>query len=206
MTEEEARAWLADRANPEAIEKLERYVALLLAENERQNLISRGSIPHLWARHIVDSAQPVTLAPGVGSWLDVGSGPGLPGIVIAILTESPVTLVEPRTRRVAFLQAAVDELRLKMVKVEPKAIERVQPDKPFGAITARAFASLDQTFASTKAFADSSTIWVLPRGRSGRSELEAATRTWQGMFHVEQSVTDPDAVIVVASQVRPKKR
>lgn len=206
MTEEEARAWLAAHANPDAIAKLERYVALLLAENERQNLISRGSIPDLWTRHIVDSAQLVTFAPDAESWLDVGSGPGLPGIVIAILTARPVTLVEPRSRRAGFLQTVVNELRLDRVKVELRAIERVQPVGFFGAITARAFASLDQTFASTKVFADSSTIWVLPRGRSGPSELEAARRTWQGVFHVEQSVTDPDAAIIVASQVRPRKR
>ncbi|HET8690912.1 MAG TPA: RsmG family class I SAM-dependent methyltransferase, partial [Steroidobacteraceae bacterium] len=93
----EALAHAAQRdVSRETFEKLERYVALLREENEHQNLVSRTTLDQVWERHILDSAQLVRYESRPGaSWIDIGSGAGLPGIVIACLVEGPVTLAEP---------------------------------------------------------------------------------------------------------------
>jgi len=88
----------------ETIEKLEAYVALLHEESRHQNLVSATTLEQVWDRHILDSAQLVRFEPRPGaSWADIGSGAGLPGIVIACLVEGPVTLIEPRRLRADFL-------------------------------------------------------------------------------------------------------
>src|SRR5687768_17459030 len=83
----------------ETFEKLERFAALLVEENYRQNLIGPGSEGKIWSRHILDGAQLLGLAGGEGGWCDIGSGAGLPGMVIAILGGRPMTLNEPRRLR-----------------------------------------------------------------------------------------------------------
>lgn len=205
MTEDEARAWLAARFPADRVAIVDRYVALLLEENRAQNLISKASEASIWSRHIVDSAQLLAFAPEAHSWLDVGSGPGLPGLVLACLSKTPIALVEPRIRRVEFLRRAAAQLGLANVTVYPCVVERM-PDGCYDVVTARAFASLPEIFASTIRLTGSSTIWVLPKGRSAETELEAARDTWQGVFHVEQSATDAEARIVVARQIRRVKR
>ena len=77
----------------ETAERLSAYVELLLVESERQNLIARSTLPDLWRRHVADSAQLVPLAEAGKSWADIGSGAGLPGIVVGILTGDPMTLI-----------------------------------------------------------------------------------------------------------------
>jgi 16S rRNA (guanine527-N7)-methyltransferase len=202
VNEQEARAWLAQH-HPRKLSLLQRYVDILLAANTSQNLISRASEPHIWARHIADSAQLSSFAAEAETWLDVGSGAGLPGIVLAIVMERPITLVEPRRKRVDFLRQVVTELALRNVIVEGSSIERLSAG-PYGAVTARAYAGLPQIFSSTVRCTDLSTIWVLPKGRSAEQELAVACETWQGVFHVEQSLTDADARIVVATGVSPR--
>ena len=204
MTEEEARNWIADRHGAEAVDRLSRYVEALLAANASQNLISRSSEALVWARHILDSAQLLRFAPDAGSWLDVGSGPGLPGVVIALLQDQPVTLVEPRRKRAEFLAEITAQLSLSHVTLAATGVERVQ-SPPFGAITARAYAALTHIFATARHLADAETIWVLPKGRSAEGELDEARRSWTGMFHVEQSLSDSAARIIVASGVKARR-
>src|SRR5687767_5148678 len=98
----------------ETIERCERFVALLRDGSTKQNLIAASTLDDLWERHIVDSAQLVRFEPKpAASWIDIGSGPGLPGVVVALLTDGPVTLVEPRRLRVEFLNRVVGELDLR---------------------------------------------------------------------------------------------
>lgn len=204
MTEEEAQAWLRESlaVSRETWEKLDAFRGLLLAENEAQNLISRATVPHVWARHIVDSAQLITLAQSRGrGWLDLGSGPGLPGIVLAILSDDPVHLVEMRKGRVAFLETAASTLGLRHVQVHGCKVEALRI-APVDVITARAFAPLGKLFALAHRFSTAKTCWVLPKGKSARTELESVAGTWQGVFHVKHSLTDPDSDILVAEGVR----
>ena len=203
MTEEEARA--AIDVSRETLERIENFVGFLAHENERQNLVSRGSLDSVWARHIVDSAQLVRFAPpDAGSWLDLGSGAGFPGLVAATLHPAAFELVESRRLRVEFLVRAAEILGVSdRVRVTPSRAELL-PARPYDVISARAFAPLEKLLAISARFAGENTTWILPKGKNAKSELEAARASWQGDFHLEPSLTDPDAQIIVARRVRRK--
>ena len=186
----------------ETFERLEAYVAMLRLESKRQNLISAATVDQLWERHILDSAQLVRFEPHAGaSWLDIGSGAGLPGVVIACLVDGPVTLIEPRRLRGEFLHRACELLRLNASVFVGKA-ERA--GGRYDVITARAVANLAKLLKISAHLSTRKTVWALPRGRSAHAELVEAARSWQGRFHVEQSVTDDDSQIVVATGVRAR--
>lgn len=181
---------------------LERYVEILQAENQRQNLISASSVESIWERHIADSAQLVRFAPNAAaSWVDIGSGAGLPGVVIALLTEGPMTLVEPRRLRADFLAHAVDALGLSArVTVSCAKIEKIAGR--FDLIAARAVAPLGRLLGISHHLSHAGTIWVLPRGKSAKSELAEARRSWQCEARLEQSRTDPDSAVLVLTKVK----
>jgi 16S rRNA (guanine527-N7)-methyltransferase len=181
---------------------LDKYVALLLDENQRQNLIGKSTIDEIWERHVADSAQLVRFAPRPdSSWLDIGSGAGLPGVVIAILTDGPVTLIEPRRLRADFLQRAAQSLGLgERVTVHAAKAERITGK--FDVITARAVASLDALLRISQHLSTDKTLWLFPKGKSARNELDEARRAWQGSFRLEPSVTSQEAAVLVASDVR----
>ena len=188
----------------ETFRKLEAYVSMLRAESGRQNLVSASTLAQLWDRHILDSAQLARFEPRrETSWADIGSGAGLPGIVIACLVDGPVTLIEPRRLRAEFLHSVVESLRLNALVVSSKA-ERVEGH--YDVITARAVASLSNLLRLSQHLSTGKTVWALPKGRGAQSELAEARRSWQGVFHVEQSVTDADSSIVVASAVKARAR
>jgi 16S rRNA (guanine527-N7)-methyltransferase len=204
MTEDDARAWIRASFGVPRETILERYVDLLRAEAARQNLVSASTLEHVWARHIVDSAQLLFLADAKGSWIDIGSGAGLPGLVITAVSDRPIVLVEPRAKRAEFLRHAIGQLGLgDRAEVVAKRIEAYR-SAPAAVISARAVAELGALLASAAHCADSSTVWLLPKGRNAQSEVEAARRAWQGVFHVEPSITQPDSGIVVARKVRPR--
>ena len=124
----------------ETIEKLDAYAALVAEESARQNLVSASTLEQFWERHILDSAQLVRFEPRPrSSWADVGSGAGLPGIVIACLVDGPVTLIEPRRLRAEFLHRTCESLRLNATVYTGK-VERLEAE--YDVITARAVASL----------------------------------------------------------------
>ena len=197
---------LGTNVSRETRERLERFVALLLEENQRQNLIGRSTIAEIWQRHIADSAQLVRFAPRPdSSWLDIGSGAGLPGMVIAILSEGPVTLAEPRKLRADFLLRVAQDLGLgERVTVLAAKAERITGK--FDVITARAVGSLGNLLAISQHLSTDKTIWVLPKGKSAQSELDEARQAWQGAFRLEPSATSGEAAILVAAGVRRKGR
>jgi 16S rRNA (guanine527-N7)-methyltransferase len=205
MDEAEAKAAL--NVPRGTMERLEGFIALLRDENERQNLVSRSSLEHIWTRHVLDSAQLAPLAPrGAATWLDLGTGAGFPGLIAALLHRSKVTLVESRRLRADFLRRAAERLGVAdRTEIICARVETIAP-RPFDVISARAFAPLGRTLALGAPFSTSGTRWILPRGRSAKSELDAARASWQGDFRIEPSLTDPDAGIVVAERVRPKPK
>ena len=187
----------------ETFEKLEAYAALVRAENSRQNLVAASTLDELWQRHIVDSAQLVRFEPAAGaSWADVGSGAGVPGVVIACLVDGPVILIEPRRLRADFLHKLCESLQLNATVAACK-VERAEGK--YDVITARAVTSLARLLEISAHLSTRKTVWALPKGRSADRELVEARRTWQGEFHVEQSVTDADSKIVVATEVRARR-
>lgn len=206
MTEDDARAWLQAQfdVSRETWDRLERYVAILLSAMDEQNLIAESTRPHVWARHIVDSAQLLlhTRPAKEGEWIDLGSGAGLPGIVVACLSDRPVMMVESRRKRIDFLNAVIGDLGLGHARVFGGRVE-MAPTAQAAVISARAYAPLPKLFASALHLSRKKTIWVLPKGRNAQNELEAARPAWQGVFHVEPSVTDADSAIIVAQGVAP---
>ncbi|MBO9725839.1 MAG: 16S rRNA (guanine(527)-N(7))-methyltransferase RsmG [Novosphingobium sp.] len=199
-TEDQAREWL--RALPECDDaawvRLETLIAMLVEENRQQNLVSAASLDQVWLRHIVDSAQLLPYVPRETStpWLDLGTGAGFPGLVIAALRpECEVVMVESRTRRIEWLDRARIAMGLDNARVAGQRLELVE-SFPVSVISARAFAPLEKLLTISSRFSTSDTVWLLPKGRSAKQELEDL-RKWRHMFHVEQSLTDPQAGIIV---------
>jgi 16S rRNA (guanine527-N7)-methyltransferase len=187
----------------ETFEKLTAYAALLKEENKRQNLVSSLTLDTLWDRHILDSAQLVRFEPHAGaSWVDVGSGAGLPGIVVAALIGGSITLIEPRRLRAEFLHKLCESLSLRASVFAGKA-ERAEGK--FDVITARAVAKLTQLLKISAHLSTRKTVWALPKGRSAQAELAEAQQSWQGVFHVKQSVTDDESRIIVGTGVRARR-
>ncbi|MCW3797729.1 16S rRNA (guanine(527)-N(7))-methyltransferase RsmG [Sphingomonas sp. BN140010] len=188
----------------ETYAKLVRYVELLASESERQNLIAASTMDQVWDRHILDSAQLLRFAKPQADWIDVGSGAGLPGLVLAILGVRSITLVEPRRLRADFLIRCADALALTNVRVVMDKVDRFSGRAD--AVTARAVARTSKLLAMTHHLSHPGTVWVLPKGRSGQMELAEAQQSWQGRFRVEPSITQGDAVIIVASDIQRKGR
>lgn len=200
-SEVEARAYVAARCDNTAMAKLDELVALLKHENERQNLIARATEDIVWQRHFADSAQLLdhVSRETVGSWLDLGTGAGFPGLVVSIMRPDwTVHLVESRSRRIEWLQAIVAGLRLPNCRVEGKRLELV-PSFEAAVISARAFAPLPRLLDLSARFSTSRSIWLLPKGRSAAQEVESLPKALRAMFHVEQSQTDNKAGIVVGT-------
>lgn len=200
-TEDQAQAWLRNLPGVDAaaLERLDLLAAMLADENQRQNLVSAGSLAQVWRRHIVDSAQLLPHVPRETSpWLDLGTGAGFPGIVIAALRpECEVVMVESRAKRIEWLSRLIASLGLPHARVIGSRLELVEAF-PVGAISARAFAPLPQLLTLSARFSTKDTIWLLPKGRSAAQEL-AELSGWSHMFHVEQSLTDPEAGIIVGT-------
>lgn len=205
-----ARIWLTETLHVPrgTIEQLERFELLLREEMTRQNLIAASTFDTLWARHYVDSAQLLLFTRAeaeagseagseVGPWLDLGAGAGFPGIIIAALdAERPVHLVESRALRCDFLGRVATDLGLSNVTVHHNKLERVAAFN-CAIISARAFAPLPKLLDLADRFATKRTIWVLPKGKNAVNELASLSKSWQRLFHVEQSLTDGESHILV---------
>jgi 16S rRNA (guanine527-N7)-methyltransferase len=196
--EEQAREFCADLCNGAAMERLERFTGMLAAENAQQNLVSAASLGQVWQRHIADSLQLLLHVPRETSpWLDLGSGAGMPGLVLAIAyPDLTFNLVESRKRRVAWLQGVAEHFELTNCKVHGTRLESVA-SAPMQVICARAFAPLGKLLSLSARFSTQDTYWLLPKGRSAAQELAEQPESIRAVFHVEQSRTDNEAGLVV---------
>ena len=201
MTEVEARNWITEQFGDLALRRLGDFAHMVEMESARQNLVSASTLPMIWSRHIVDSAQLVPLAAKAeGPWVDVGTGAGFPGIITGILSGLETILVEPRGRRIEFLKDAVERLGMtETISVVGSKIETVKLKARV--ISARAVAPVTALLTSAVHTARKDTLWLLPKGRSAREEVAQAKLSWHGTFHVEQSITDPTSLIVIASGI-----
>jgi 16S rRNA (guanine527-N7)-methyltransferase len=180
--------------------RLDRLATMVVEENARQNLMSKPSESGVWLRHLADSAQLLSHGPrGTAPWLDLGTGAGFPGLVIAAMQpEREVVLVESRKKRVDWLARAVAELGLGKCRVEGRRLEHVE-SFPATIISARAFAPLVKLLALSARFSTRDTRWLLPKGRSAVQEVASLSADVGQMFHVEHSVTDAEAGIVIGT-------
>jgi 16S rRNA (guanine527-N7)-methyltransferase len=194
---------------PETVQRLEIYVATLVLWQKRINLVAPGTLEEVWHRHVADSAQLLVLAPPTAtSWVDLGSGAGFPGLVLAILLAGErrsgvhVTLVESDQRKCAFLAevvrrtglsagAAVDILT---ARIESPAT-RASMDTA-DVVSARALAPLERLLGLAAPFLTPTSVGLFPKGRGVEAELTAAGRSWQFAYDVLASRTDAEARIV----------
>jgi len=198
--ETEARAYCAELTDSAGLERLDRLAAMVVEENARQNLMSKPSEGAVWQRHLADSAQLLShVSRETGPWLDLGTGAGFPGLVIAAMRpELEIVLVESRKKRVDWLLRAAAELGLQKCHVEGRRLEHVETFE-VGVISARAFAPLVKLLALSARFSTQHTLWLLPKGRSAVQEVASLPPQTGRLFHVEHSVTDPEAGIVIGT-------
>lgn len=179
--------------------RLARFAGLLEKWNPRINLVSRNSLADLWTRHIVDSVQVFRCVAPAGHWVDLGSGGGFPGLIVAILAaeEAPdlrVTLIESDQRKAAFLRAAAREAGADCA-VLSKRIEAVAPQQA-DILSARALADLDGLLGFAERHLNPTGVALFPKGVTWQKEVEAARQSWKFRAQPITSITDPAAVIL----------
>jgi 16S rRNA (guanine527-N7)-methyltransferase len=212
----------------ETVARLETYEALLRQWQKAVNLVAERTLAAVWQRHFADSAQLVALAPAARTWLDLGSGAGFPGLVVAILlAEAPwaraaapcpaesaraeppqsgrVTLIESDSRKAAFLGAVARRTGITVdilsTRIETYATQsRVAPPD---VVTARALAPLDKLLNLAAPFLSPRTIGLFPKGREAAKEIEAARKVWTFTSELISSSTEAEAHIVRVSTLKP---
>ncbi|MEJ6393305.1 16S rRNA (guanine(527)-N(7))-methyltransferase RsmG [Gymnodinialimonas sp. 2305UL16-5] len=200
MTEDEARAHVLSDVSRETSERLDIYQALLLKWQRTINLVAPKTLDVIWSRHFLDSAQLWDIAGNVsGSWLDLGSGGGFPGLVIAAIAaeKSPdltVTLVESDIRKCGFLRETARAMGIK-VNILSRRIDQI-PQQNAQVVSARALSQLDQLVAYATPHLAQGAIMLFPKGATYQDELETLDPDWQTKVDVVPSQTDPSAVIL----------
>jgi 16S rRNA (guanine527-N7)-methyltransferase len=189
----------------ETLARLEAYAALLTQWSQRINLVGRSTIADLWRRHILDSAQLWPLLPAsVRHLIDLGTGAGFPGLVLAILGVPGVELVEADSRKCAFLREAA-RIAAAGVTIRPCRIEAVPPH-PFDLVTARACAPLDRLLDLAEPFLASGSECLFLKGERVGEELTLARKHWTMTASLIQSRSDPRGVVLRLQQVTREPR
>ena len=186
--------------SPETTARLAAYRDLLLRWNTRINLISAETAAEIDQRHIADCAQLQPLLPQDGPIADIGSGAGLPGLVLAIMQpEREIHLVESDKRKAAFLVEASAQLKLPMVRVHACRAENARLP-PLSAITARALAPLMDLLPYAADFLAPGGVAVFPKGKTAEKELTEAAQGWHFTCERFPSTTNPEATILRLSK------
>jgi 16S rRNA (guanine527-N7)-methyltransferase len=186
--------------------RLDAFVEVLLAWNAHTNLIGASTVPHLWTRHIADSLQLLDLAPGARTWVDLGSGAGFPGLVVACaLAGTPgaqVHLVESIGKKARFLREAA-RLTGAPATVHAERIERfVEVFKgPADVVTARALAPLKTLLDQSVSLLTTGALGLFPKGQDVDAELTDATKYWNIKVNLAPSRTDPKGRVVVVQSL-----
>lgn len=189
----------------ETMERLDSYAALLTKWNKAINLVAPSTIQTLWTRHFLDSAQIYKNAPvGATQWVDLGSGAGFPGLIVACLAldEQPrlhMICIESDQRKSVFLQAVIRELGLNASVVNA----RIEKADPVGAdvVSARALSSLDSLLFYAKRHLREGGAAIFLKGAGHFDEIEKAKKHWAFDIQVEPSKTDPDGAVLVIGDI-----
>jgi 16S rRNA (guanine527-N7)-methyltransferase len=201
LSELEARNVLLQmpHVSRETLRRLEAYAEFLRHWQKTTNLVAPSTLEQIWSRHILDSAQLLEILPDARHWLDIGSGGGLPGLVLACQLrdcDGSMDLVESNGKKASFLRYVVTQLDLP-ARVHAGRIEQVLPSltRP-DVVTARALAPLNELIAYSKQLLISGAIGLFPKGRDTEAELTDAGRSWQFSYQLHASRTDPKASII----------
>jgi 16S rRNA (guanine527-N7)-methyltransferase len=182
-----------------AAEKAERYAELLAGPGVERGLIGPNEVPRLWERHLLNSAAVASLVPGPCSLVDLGSGAGLPGIVLALLLpDSDVTLLEPALRRTIFLEECVAELGLGNARVWRARAEQVAGALVVDVVTARAVAPLDRLAALALGLLKPGGIVLAVKGAKAEAEVQAAGEALRRL-----GVRDAEVLVARGGKVDP---
>ena len=197
---------VAEVVAPERLPLLERYAALLATEGVVRGLIGPREVPRLWDRHLINCALLAPLLPEGATIADLGSGAGLPGLVLAIARpDLEVTLVEPMARRVAFLEEAIAELGLARVVVARGRAEQWTGSERFDVVTARALAALPKLLDWAMPLVAERGVLLAMKGSSAPEEIEAARpdlARWRARADVVRSSVPGSSVTTVVRVVR----
>jgi 16S rRNA (guanine527-N7)-methyltransferase len=204
------RALALTPVSRETATRLDRFVVLLLRWQKTTNLIAASTIPIIWTRHIADSLQLLDLAPEAKTWIDVGTGGGFPGLVIACalhgMAGRQVHLIESNAKKAAFLREAVAETQspavvhgIRMEKFVETFIER--PD----IVTARAVSPLSLLLGQCAPLLQAGTLGLFLKGQDVEAELTAASKCWKMTADLVPSKTDPTARIVMVRALEPRR-
>jgi 16S rRNA (guanine527-N7)-methyltransferase len=188
----------------ETLQRLRRYAETLIKWQKSINLVASGSLDDLWRRHMLDSAQLLTyLPPQVGGVVDMGTGAGFPGLVLAILGVSTVHLVESDARKCIFLNEAARAAGLEVGRnpiVHRSRLEHIQ-DLQADVVTARACAPLGQLLTYAEPFLGANSVCLFLKGGRVDEELTDAAKTWRMSVERFPSLSDPSGTILRMRQV-----
>ena len=186
----------------ETYDKLRAFEALIQKWNPSINLVAKSTLSDVWNRHIIDSTQGYFAALDEKSsiWTDIGSGGGLPCIVVATLAQGEdqqtnITMVESDKRKSVFLRTAIRELGLSSAKVINERIESAKIPIS-NIVSARALAPLEDLFGLSHGFSDQNTTFLFQKGKNWASEIEIAQNHWSFDYDAIKSETDSNAVIL----------
>lgn len=208
LTADRARALALLPIDPQALARLDAYVALLGRWQAAKNLVGPATLPVVWSRHVVDSLQLLPLAPNARIWVDLGSGAGFPGLVIAIaLADTPgarVHLVESNQRKAAFLREAA-RVTGAPATIHAERLEAVLPGLAgqIDVITARALAPLAALVEVSAELLKTGAIALFLKGQDIAGELTEAAKYWKIQAELLPSVTDPRGRILRVDRAEP---
>lgn len=188
----------------ETIQALEHYADLTIKWTKRINLIAKSTIDDVWNRHIIDSAQVYQYAPPFSSWVDIGSGGGFPGIVMAIIAqehapEATFTLVESDARKCTFLRTVSRELSLN-ISVQTQRIEEIAPLNA-DIVSARALGHLTDLLPLAHHHLNTNGTALFMKGRRHAEELLAVSDQWGFELCEYPSITDPSSRILSMKRI-----
>jgi 16S rRNA (guanine527-N7)-methyltransferase len=209
LAEDRERATTATPVSRETLVRLDRFVEILLEWQQHTNLIAPSTEPALWTRHIADSLQLLPLAPQAKIWVDLGSGAGFPGLVIACALAdekgAEVYLVESTGKKATFLREAA---RVTGAPVEVHAMRIAdfakRAPKRIDIVTARALAPLAKLLAEAHPLLKRGARGLFPKGQDVGAELTEAAKCWNIGAILAESRTDPRSRIVIVESLEPK--
>jgi len=209
LAADRARALALTPVSRETAARLDRFVALLLDWQRRINLIAPSTEAKLWTRHVADSLQLIALAPTAKTWVDLGSGAGFPGLVIAcVLADIPgarVHLVESNGKKAAFLREATRATQAPAIIHAVRIADFVKSlAEPVDIVTARALAPLTELLAAAFPLLKRGAKGLFPKGRDVDAELTEAAKCWNIRTTLAPSRTEPNSRIVVVHSVEPR--
>jgi 16S rRNA (guanine527-N7)-methyltransferase len=208
----------ATNVSRETLSRLQVYADLLVKWQKAINLVSKSTLPDLWQRHMLDSAQLFDIAdtiykerqgdvpsPAESSWLDLGSGAGFPGLVLAIMGVPRMQLVESDARKCTFMREVARATNVD-VTIHTSRIEKLSGSEVVTAdyISARALAKVDQLLDWATPFSQKNTIFLFPKGQEVDPELQKLLKSDNSFVKKWPSRTHPDSVVLQIER-RPVK-